>query len=301
MSYFPKKGTLLDVRSPGEYAHAPIPGALSLPLFSDEERAAVGTCYKKRGKEKAFELGLQFVEPKLNSFIETASSFAFPLTLYCARGGLRSESMCALFSQAGIQTHRIEGGYKAFRNWALKTLSYPYTFHVLTGLTGSGKTELLHQKQARGEPILDLEALANHKGSVFGYQGPQPSNEHFENIIAKTLSQYPPDEPIWIEDESRMIGTCHIPTPIYNQIQQGTFIPVTCSEAERRARIQATYQNQTLEDLTRAASSLRKKLGHERTEKLLSALRNHDPDAVLDLLLPYYDKAYQHSLLSRSP
>lgn len=189
---------LIDVRSPGEYGHAHIPGARSLPLLSDAERAEVGTLYKQVSPERAFDVALSFVEPKMEWFVSEARSLNAPLKLYCWRGGMRSQSLNQLFNVAGLESTILPGGYKAYRRWVLSFLETEFPFHVLTGVTGSGKTEKLHALKEEGKQVLDLEALANHKGSVFGFLGPQPSNEQFENAIAAILNSFSLDQPIWV-------------------------------------------------------------------------------------------------------
>ncbi|MEY2794218.1 MAG: hypothetical protein RJA76_2210, partial [Bacteroidota bacterium] len=178
---------ILDVRSPGEFKRAHIPNALSLPLFTDEEREKVGICYKHQGKEKAVELGLEFVGPKLVNFVKYAKKVAFEgeILVHCWRGGMRSASMAWLLETAGLKVFLLEGGYKSYRNFVLKIQSEPLPLRVLGGKTGSGKTELLREMKNAGFQVIDLEDLAKHRGSAFGHFGleEQPSSEHFENLL----------------------------------------------------------------------------------------------------------------------
>ncbi len=288
--------SFVDVRSPGEFAHAHIPGAYSLPLFSDKERAEVGTLYKKEGAEAAFDLGLRFVGPKMEALVAKARTLPHPLTIYCWRGGMRSQSVLWLFSQAGIRASRLEGGYKNYRKNVLNILNQKFPFRVLTGLTGCGKTERLHQLKKEEEQILDLEALANHKGSVFGYLGPQPSNEHFENRIASILEKFSLERPIWIEDESRLIGTCKIPDGIYDQLRAAPMHQVLCSEEERADRLIKEYGALLPEDLIAATKRLQKRLGNERTQKVIETIEKGDYHEAVRYLLSYYDRTYAASL-----
>ena len=171
---------LLDVRSPGEYAHAHIPGALSLPLFSDDERAKVGTLYKNQGKVASVQKGLEFVGPKLKGFTKFALKLGSEeLLMHCWRGGMRSSSMAWLMESVGLRVLLLDGGYKAYRKMVLESFESPMKIILLGGYTGSGKTELLLQLNEAGEQIVDLEGLANHKGSAFGALGQpdQPSTE----------------------------------------------------------------------------------------------------------------------------
>ena len=165
---------LLDVRSPGEFAQGHLPGAHSLPMFSDEERAAVGTAYKEEGNQAAVELGLEFVGPKMRSLVTQArvllESHADrkPVLLYCWRGGMRSGSVDWLLRTAGIPVSRCEGGYKACRAELRGALCQPRPYVVLGGMTGTAKTAVLRRLQALGRRTVDLEAMADHFGSAFG-------------------------------------------------------------------------------------------------------------------------------------
>ncbi|RYD95740.1 MAG: tRNA 2-selenouridine(34) synthase MnmH, partial [Sphingobacteriales bacterium] len=167
------EGALLyDVRSPGEYTHAQLPGAVSLPLFDNEERAQVGTAYKQVSREHAIRLGLDAFGPKMRGMVETVEKAAkkagldhhAPVYLYCWRGGMRSGAVAWLLDLYGFEVHVLDGGYKAFRNWVLERFTRSYPIRVLGGYTGTGKTELLLQLRKEGETVIDLEGLACHKG-----------------------------------------------------------------------------------------------------------------------------------------
>ncbi|MCH9609705.1 MAG: tRNA 2-selenouridine synthase [Chlamydiales bacterium] len=233
--------TSIDVRTPAEFAKGHIPNAINLPLFSDEERAKVGTCYKQVGQKEAFVMGLEFAGPKLAQFVKKAEEWKGELSIYCWRGGMRSKAMVWLLKMAGLECEQVEGGYKAFRKWVLKILERPYQFKVVTGLTGSGKTEYLHHLEKEGEQVLDLEKLANHYGSTFGMLGqpPQPSNEQFENLIATTLAQF--EGPVFVEDESRMIGGCKVPDGVYTSMKRGERVVLKCPREERVNRLVKVY------------------------------------------------------------
>src|ERR1700733_14354956 len=217
---------LFDVRSPGEFQHSHIPGAVSLPLFSDEERAQVGLCYKQQGKEPALMLGLKFVGPKLSEMADKVIKQCLQgrARVYCWRGGMRSSSVAMLLRMTGLQVMTLEGGYKRFRRHVLQTLSQIFSekLVVIGGMTGSGKTEILRVLKERGEQVVDLEQLANHRGSAFGGIGMelQPSVEQFENKIACLWDKLDLDRRIWLEDESRMIGKCKIPDALFAAMMQ---------------------------------------------------------------------------------
>jgi tRNA 2-selenouridine synthase len=223
---------IIDVRSPGEYLQAHIPGAYNIPLFTDEERKIVGTTYKQQGKQKAIKIGLDFFGPKMKANIEVLEKInkqkqfnSNTIILHCWRGGMRSAGMAWLFDLYGFEVLIIVGGYKAFRNWVLETFETPYDIKLLGGYTGSAKTELLQELKTNNQNIIDLEALACHKGSAFGGIGmpEQPTQEMFENMLALQLSKKKVDDkPIsfWLEDESQRIGRLNIPHSLWKTIRK---------------------------------------------------------------------------------
>jgi tRNA 2-selenouridine synthase len=291
---------ILDVRSPSEFIQGHIPGAISFPLLTDSERAQVGTLYKKQGKDAAIKLGLHFVGPKLSSFIKNAEDFASSqksFRLYCWRGGMRSSSLAWLLEMAGFHITLLKGGYKVFRHWTLSQFNKNYSFMVLGGLTGSGKTELLHELENKNEQIIDLEKLAKHKGSSFGHLGnpQQPSNENFENILAFQLSKFNMNLPIWIEDESRMIGNCHLPSDLWKQMRRSLFFWVECSKQERIERLHKIYGNHSTDDMIQATQRLFKKLGGARTKQAIQSIQDKDIEKAISIVLEYYDQAYTYS------
>ncbi|MBS0622544.1 MAG: tRNA 2-selenouridine(34) synthase MnmH [Verrucomicrobia bacterium] len=295
---------IVDVRSPSEFAQGHIPGSASLPLFSDQERAQVGTLYKRNSPLEAYQLGLGIVAAKAEQFIEAAYhlSAGAPLKLYCARGGLRSHSSAKLLQLAGLTCSTLPGGYKAYRKEVRETFLRSFDLRILGGFTGSGKTALLYELEKKGEAILDLEALAHHKGSSYGHLGklPQPSQEHFENVLAEKLRALCPSTPLWIEDESRMIGSCQIPEPLFQQMRQAPLFFVQRSFEERVAYLLDEYGSLPSDALKQATSRIMKKLGGERTDQALKALERGAVKEAISLILPYYDKTYLHCLKRRS-
>lgn len=270
--------------------HAHIPGAISLPLFSDAERALVGTAYKKQGKNDAVRLGIKIVGPKLHTFLEQVD----PCTnarVYCWRGGMRSGFIRYFFDLAGIATLQLDGGYKNFRRFVLETLSRPYPLKIIGGYTGSGKTELL--KKLRG---LDLEALAQHRGSVFGDipDVVQPSCEHFENRLALELRNR--SGPIWVEHESRLIGRCQIPNNFYSLMQTAPIYVMHVAKEQRLLRIVAEYGSFSKEQLKQKTMKLSKRLGLVVTKEVLRLIDEGNLIDAFSPLLDYYDKAYDHAL-----
>lgn len=294
------KTPLLDARSPIEYQKGHIPGAISFPLFTDCERASVGCVYKKEGKNKAIQLGLSIVGPKLLSFVTQAEELCSnvkDVRLYCARGGMRSHSLAWLLQTAEFSCSVLEGGYKAYRNWVLQKFKKKYRFMVIGGLTGCGKTELLKELASSGEQIIDLEEIASHKGSSFGHLGNhlQPTCEHFENILATQLSLLNPDLPIWIEDESHLIGSCPIPKDIWEQMQTSSFVWLDSMKSERVQRLLCTYGSYKTEDLLASVKKLSKRLGAVSTKEVVEAIFQNKLESAIEMLLHYYDKAYLHS------
>ncbi|HVZ56322.1 MAG TPA: rhodanese-like domain-containing protein, partial [Chitinophagaceae bacterium] len=171
------QGPLIDVRSPAEYGHAHLPGAVSLPLFSDGERKIVGTLYKQEGREPAIRAGLDFFGPKMRPMVETVASWAGSpgsapggpptVLVYCWRGGMRSAGVSWLLDLYGFRVYTLIGGYKRFRGYVLDTFRTLFPLRLVGGYTGSGKTELLGELRKMGQAVIDLEALAVHRGSAF--------------------------------------------------------------------------------------------------------------------------------------
>lgn len=300
-SFLTHPGALYDVRSPGEYSHAHLPFARSLPLFTDKERAIVGTIYKQQGKDAAVVQGLSLVGPKLASFAETALNEPEEVKIYCFRGGMRSQSMAWLFELVGKKVILLSGGYKAFRKFVLEQLEKPWQFQVLGGLTGSGKTVELEALSQRGEQILNLEKLASHRGSAFGFigQSPQPSNEAFENAIAMELLKLNPHLPVWIEDESRMIGTCKVPDLLFSQMQTSQLHFLEKSFDERVSHLVTEYGAFPKQSLIEATERIAKRLGSKKTHEAIQAISNDQLETACKLLLEYYDAAYLYNMKKR--
>ena len=265
-------GPVVDVRAPAEFAQGHIPGARNLPLFSDEQRAAVGTTYKHQGRQAAVQLGLELVGPRLGELGRQLSAWAdeaggSPLRLHCWRGGMRSESVAWLATQLDRPVVLLEGGYKSFRRWALALFETPWPIHLMGGRTGSGKTDLLLALADRQVAVVDLEGLAHHRGSSFGSLGmpPQPSSEHYENRIALALHRYREAEQIWVEAESVQVGRCRIPGGFWRQMQAAPLLEI----------------RRPLE---------------ERTAAALVAIEQHQWGEAARQMLDYYDRCYDHEL-----
>ncbi len=295
---------LLDSRSPGEYDAGHIPGALSLPLFSNEERAAVGTCYKQQGQEEAIELGLGFVGPKMRELVQLAKQQVpdRQVRLHCWRGGMRSSSMAWLLETAGFRVTLLKGGYKSFRTWALAQLASPPPIITLGGMTGSGKTTMLYHLAAAGEQILDLEHYANHRGSSYGALGlpPQPSDEQFSNLIATGCAKLDRTRPVWIEAESRRIGVCRVPEELFVLMSQSPVIAIELSRQERVDNLLQDYGALNRQELIEATNRLTRKIGGQNAMAAIDAIESGDLATAIHIVLDYYDKAYLYDLQRRN-
>ena len=306
-AFLAEGGPILDVRSPGEYGQAHIPGALSLPLFNDSERAEIGTLYKQRGRAPAVQRGLALVGPRLEALAEqlqrhSASAGGQPLRLHCWRGGMRSGSVAWLAGTLELPVLLLEGGYKRFRHWALECFETPWPVRLLGGRTGSGKTELLLALQRRGAAVIDLEGLAHHRGSSFGALGlpPQPSTEHYENRLAMALHQLRGASEIWLEAESSQVGRCRIPAGLWRQMQQAPVLEVRRPLEQRLDHLVAIYGVQDPEALAEATRRIARRLGPQRTAAALEAIARHDWPTACRQMLDYYDRCYDHELRAHS-
>ena len=296
-------GPILDVRSPGEYEQGHIPGALSFPLFSNEERSQVGTCYQQKSREDAVELGFEIAGPKFADFIRQAKAIAPDKTvrIHCWRGGMRSGAITWVLQLAGFQTNTLEGGYKAFRQWVRRTLSVPKKIVLLGGMTGTAKTDILHALANQGEQVLDLEGYASHRGSSFGAVclPPQPSTEHFENLIAAEWHQFDRYKPIWVEAESRSVGSCRIPVELFAQMETAFALEITRPVSERLALLVNIYGQANPGELIAATERIRKRLGGQRTQAAIALIQAGELSAAFAILLTYYDRTYRYGLEQR--
>ncbi len=294
------RNPVVDVRSPGEFSQGHVPGAINIPLFDDTERAIIGTLYVKSGKEDAILKGLDIALPKVDWYIHTLRKTlpAGDILIHCWRGGMRSAVMAEVFSKAGYDVDLLQGGYKAYRRFIRSELGAPSTIIVLGGFTGSGKTELLHEIASRGEQVIDLEALACHKGSVFGALGQpeQPTNEQFENNLYARWSALNHSRMVWVEDESRMIGRITLPDPLVEHITNSTLIRVELDNEIRIARLVMEYAGFDQQLLAGAIKRIGDRVGGEGTKEAMKALEDKRFDVVAAIVLAYYDKAYLFSM-----
>lgn len=333
-----KHHPVFDVRSPAEYQHAHIPGAYSLPLFSDEERKIVGTTYKQQSREAAIKAGLDFFGPKMRKMVEEVESevrtrksglgnavvkdsdseLPTPdsrLLVYCWRGGMRSAAVSWLLDLYGFKVFTLAGGYKKFRNYVLETFRQPFKLNILGGYTGSGKTELLGALKEKGESVIDLEAVAGHKGSAFGNIGlpPQPTQEMFENLLSGELRAASCEmdsgafkdlstvgrRNIWMEDESQRIGQVNIPGDLWNTMRASPVYFMDIPFEERLRHITEEYGRLDKQKVIGAIGRIREKLGGLNAKNAVQLLEAGNTLESFRILLNYYDKYYLKALHNR--
>ena len=290
---------LLDVRSPGEYEAGRLPGAKSLPLFTDGERAEVGTLYKQESQDAALLKGLEVAGGKMRWLVEEARRLApeGKVMVHCWRGGQRSESVAWLLERAGMTVAKLAGGYKSARHFIRNYLEKsPHEFRVLSGPTGSGKTPVLLAMRTLGAHVIDLEGLANHKGSSFGAIGEaaQPTTEQFENLLFAELKKTPEGATIWLEDESRLIGHVYLPDEFYHRLAAAPVVLLEQPQEWRVQRLVKLYGSYPKPPLAEAFKRLRKRLGGQHLNAALAALAKDDLFTAARIALVYYDKAYNH-------
>lgn len=301
IEHFLQLGTsipIIDVRSPGEFQHGHIPGAINIPVFNNDERAQVGTTYKRKGKEQAIALGYEIVAPKLQSFAEMAAARARDgrLLVHCWRGGMRSAKMAEFFEAGGVTTQVLVGGYKKYRNYVLSQFGEKLNICLLAGETGSGKTEILKYLAGAGEQVIDLEELASHRGSSFGAIGmnPQPTAENFENNLFNAVKKLDPTKRLWLEAESRSIGRVFIPAPFWEQMQAAPVYRLQVPFEVRVQRLVIDYGSFSKEILQEALDRIKKRLGGLDHKNATEALQSGDIAEFIRFALRYYDKAYDH-------
>lgn len=296
---------IIDARSEGEFLQSHIPNAFNLPILSTEERVIVGTLYKELGSLEATLKGFELVGPRFHK-IQKEAIQKFPkgkIIVYCWRGGMRSQILSWLLSMVGFQVFRIIGGYKTYRNFTYEEVRKNWKLLLLGGKTGVGKTRLLLELERLGEKILDLEALAHHKGSAFGAIGqkPQPSVEQFENLMAEKLRLMDSENFIWLENESRRIGKIIINEEFFELMSKSPMVDIRRSEKERIQLIEEEYSFLPKEELIAAVNRLKKKLGGLRTTEAIEDIINDNHQSWIANLLIYYDKTYQFDLERHDP
>lgn len=294
---------VVDVRSEGEFETGHIKDAINVPILNNQERVAVGTDYKQKGQAEAIKTGFRLVGPRLLDIINQAEkvSPAKELLVHCWRGGMRSNNFCQFVGMAGIKTHALKGGYKVFRQKALESFAKPMNLVLLTGCTGSGKSEIIRALKASGQQVLDLETLASHKGSAFGglFMNPQPTNEQFQNDLFEEINQLDPQKQIWVEDESIAIGHIFLPRDFWLQMNASSLVQLQVDKEVRVRRLVEEYGKADKDEFLAIMSKIVKRLGGQHFNTAKQKLMEDDMPAVMEVLLTYYDKAYLHSIDKR--
>lgn len=291
---------VVDVRSPGEFDRGAVPGAVNLPLFDNAERAEIGVLYKHMGRGEAVHQGLRLIGSRLDKFVGGFEPFRDRrLLVYCARGGMRSASVASLLDALGFDAMRLQGGYKAYRNHVLAELDrrVPPRAIVVHGQTGVGKTRLLE----RLPNVLDLEAAAQHRSSLFGAVNKAPRTQQgFEAHLLENLQALDPARPVFVEGESRKVGDAVIPQRLFRAMKAATCVLVTAPLELRVQRIIAEYDRpgpQTRQQLEASLQALAPLVGKARVAELTAHLRRGDLAAVVrPLLTDYYDPRYRHAM-----
>ncbi len=289
---------IIDVRSRAEFDSGSVVGAVSVPLFDENERSVIGTIYAHSGKKQAVDKGFALVEQKLAGLLQGFEPYKDKeLAICCARGGMRSRSIVNLLNQSGYRAYQVEGGFKQYRKDTLAILDgFAPEVIVIHGLTGTGKTRILqHLDQA-----IDLEGLANHRSSLFGGIDRIPNNQRtFEAQLAR-VAQELTEPPFFIEGESRKIGRVFMPKPLALAMKKGVLVNVTCSMKTRVQRIIEDYPvegEERQKEILKILKSLARNMGKARVEEMCTLFLDGNLEELVEILLrEYYDKRYSRCM-----
>lgn len=294
--------TLIDVRSPQEFANNTIPGSINIPVFDNEERAKVGTIYKQVGPEAAKEKGLAIFSEKLPRFIASFESIKTEKVVYCWRGGMRSKTAATVLDLMGKEVFRLDGGIRSYRRWVVHKLEgqhFTPKMYVLNGYTGSGKTTLLKRLKEQGYPVLDLEEMANHRGSIFGQIGLKPHNQKvFDSLLVQDMLRYKQSPFLLLEGESKRIGRASLPAFLYDQKEAGMQLFIHLPLEQRIENILQDYNPIAHKEQVIEAYQIIKKRIHTPIAKQISndIEQNNFRSAIANLLEYYYDPRYEHAI-----
>lgn len=301
---------IIDVRSPSEFAEDHMPRAINLPVLDDAERALVGTIYKQVCPFTARKTGAALVAKNISQHLiehfDSKEKDYRPL-VYCWRGGQRSNSMALVLTQIGWQVTVLQGGYKTYRTYVrdqLQQLPEQFTYKLLCGLTGSGKTYILRQLPQRGAQVLDLEGLANHRGSLLGEEwegkpAPQPLQKYFESLLLQQLQSFDASQPVWVESESNKIGRVYLPQSLWERMKQANCVEIQLPVAARVQFLLQEYPHLvTHPDVLKAKLQLLKsRYGREKLNQWYQLIDAGQWEIfVQDVLQSHYDPTYTQSM-----
>lgn len=301
---------IIDVRSPSEYAEDHVPGAINLPVLDDAERAQVGTVYKQVCPFTARKIGAALVSKNISQHLsqhfEAKGKDYHPL-VYCWRGGQRSNSMALVLTQIGWRVTLIEGGYKTYRAHVrnqLEKLPEKLTYRILCGLTGSGKTHILRKMCLSGFQVLDLEALANHRGSLLGEEwdnqpSPQPSQKYFESLLLQQLQSFNPAETVWVESESNKIGQVYLPLPLWDKMKQASCVEIQAPLSTRVRYLLQEYPHLTTHPdfLKVKLEKLKSRYSKEKLREWYQLIDAQQWELFVENMLEFhYDPTYYKSM-----
>jgi tRNA 2-selenouridine synthase len=302
---------IIDVRSSSEFTEDHIPNAINLPVLDDAERAQVGTIYKQVCPFTARKIGAALVAKNISQhltqhFAQKEKDY-HPL-VYCWRGGQRSNSMAMVLTQIGWRVTVLEGGYKTYRAYVrnqLEHLPEKFTYQILCGLTGSGKTHILRQMRlSRGVQVLDLEALANHRGSLLGEEwegkpSPQPSQKYFESLLLQQLQSFNPAKTVWLESESNKIGQVYLPQSFWDKMKQASCVEIQVPINTRVEFLLQEYPHLTTHTnlLKAKLEKLKSRYGREKVNEWYQFIDEGKWELLVqDLLNSHYDPTYSKSM-----
>ena len=296
---------IIDVRSPLEFTEDHLPGAINLPVLNDEERHEVGLLHATNPYE-ARRRGATLITRNIHQHLATTlaeKAYSFAPLIYCWRGNLRSHSMALIFRSIGWRGRVLEGGYKAWRRFLIYNLEPSLSrlkggLRILAGLTGCGKTRLLHELERQGAQVLDLEGLANHRGSILGSspKSPQPSQKRFETLLWEKLQSFDSNRPVFTEAESNRIGHLQCPTALWKEMAHGRVLLVKTPLSERASLLADDYQHfiKDPDSLKETLNGLRHLRGHEQVDLWFQQIDQENwPSFLESILIDHYDQCYR--------
>ncbi len=298
---------IIDVRSPIEFADDHIPGAVNMPVLSDEERVIIGTLYKQESPFIARKKGAALVARNIADHLDTRLSnkpSSFTPLIHCWRGGQRSHAFARICSEVGWRSYVLTGGYKQYRRDVMTGLeAVPPTLSliVVAGRTGSRKTDILTALDAKGAQVLDLEGIANHRGSLLGHikDSPQPSQRMFESQLNKKLQSFDPSKPVYVESESSRVGNVQLAPELWKRIAAAPQIAISAPRQDRAKYLLSAYEHltQDISDLNKLVAGMTYRYGRERTDIWQALIDAKDWHSLaVELLEAHYDPAYDRSM-----